>query len=138
MQELIEPESAAPGSAVPPHLVVAVEPPPHVPSDAQSAARVRILPRYVRRVVWGKPSGRGLEPGTLWFRDGRRVTYQSLRWQRDGVRVLSDDGVRAVAFSELAEVRCPAATRGRVIAKSWRPATRSCRSGSCTWRPRGA
>ena len=91
----------------PPHLTVTIELPHYLPAEARSISRIRVLPRYVRRVVWGKGPAQATEPGTLLFRDGRRTTFQGLRWQRDSVRVLSDEGIRQAAFSELTEVHLP-------------------------------
>lgn len=91
----------------PAHLVVAIEHPPTLANNAPVAANLRVLPRFIRRVVWGKTAVRSIEPGTLLFRDGRRISYQSLRWQRDAVRVLTEDGIREVTVAELAEVHLP-------------------------------
>jgi hypothetical protein len=63
----------------------------------------------VRRIVWGKGRSRDIEPGTLLFRDGGRLACQSLRWQADGVRVLTADGIRQVPLAELSEVCLPQA-----------------------------
>jgi hypothetical protein len=67
----------------------------------------RVLPRAVRRVVWGKGLGRALEPGTLFFADGRRLAFRGLRWSSDAVKVLVDDGVRRFSLTEIAEVHLP-------------------------------
>jgi hypothetical protein len=114
--EYVQPESgeagAKPGEAgakpgEPPHLVVAIEAPPTAPSEVRLATRVRVLPRWLRRVVWGRVPPGGIEPGTLLFRDGRRLPYQALRWQRSAVRVLVGQGVQQVPLAELAEIVFP-------------------------------
>jgi hypothetical protein len=65
------------------------------------------LPRLVRRIVWTKGSVRPLEPGTLFYQNGRRLAFQGLRWQHDAVRVLVENGVREVPLAELTEIHLP-------------------------------
>jgi hypothetical protein len=90
----------------PPHLVVAIDK-SLLPEGSPGRARVRVRPQFVRRVVWGKSSGREAEPGTLVFRDGGRLAFQGLRWQSDGVRVLTAEGIRQAPLADLAEVCLP-------------------------------
>jgi hypothetical protein len=102
--------------AAPPHLLVALEGPllcAGSPLTAEAGggrrAEVRVLPQFVRRIVWGKGRSRDIAPGMLLFRDGGRLACQSLRWQADGVRVLTADGIRQVPLAELSEVCLPQA-----------------------------
>ena len=92
--------------AAPPHLLVAVEGPVRGEGRPRQS-EVRIVPQFVRRVVWGKGGSRQIEPGTLLFRDGGRLACQGLRWQADGVRALTADGIRQVPLAELSEVCLP-------------------------------
>ena len=102
--------------AVPPHLLVALEGPllyAGSPLTAEAGGgqrtQVRVLPQFVRRIVWGKGRSGDIEPGLLLLRDGGRLACQSLRWQADGVRVLTADGIRQVPLAELSEVCLPQA-----------------------------
>ncbi len=63
-------------------------------------------PLVKRLVLWSK-SSRGLEPGVMCLRDGRRFTPQAIRLSQTGITALTDDGVLRVAFSELGEVHLP-------------------------------
>jgi hypothetical protein len=103
--------------SVPPHLLLALDapllgegrPPRVEAAGGPRRTEVRVLPGFVRRIVWGKPRSRSLEPGTLVFRDGGRLACQGLRWEADGVRVLAAQGIRHVPLADLAEVCPPAA-----------------------------
>jgi hypothetical protein len=90
----------------PPHLVVAINR-PLSPGGPAAQPKIRILPQFVRSIVLARGMSRQIEPGTLLFHDGRRFAYRSLRWQADGVRVLTGDGIREAPFSELAGLRLP-------------------------------
>jgi len=73
----------------------------------QPLQHVRVLVRCVRRVFFAGSPRAGLEPGTLFFRDGRRLSYRSLRWESDSVTLLLKDGLRRVALADLAEIHLP-------------------------------
>jgi hypothetical protein len=71
------------------------------------AHRLRVRPDAVQRVVWQR---RGIErcvPGTLFYRDGRQVSYRGVKWTETGLRVLRDDGPTDVSFHEVAELHMP-------------------------------
>jgi hypothetical protein len=95
-----------PGQGEPPQLLVDLKRPGQV-GTGPSAVRVRVAAAAVRRVIWGGGAGRTVEPGTLLYRDGRRIAYESLRWQSDALSVLVEDGVRRVPLAELSEVDLP-------------------------------
>ncbi len=103
--------------ARPPCLVVV----PLVPlanSRLEKVASLHILPQMVRR-WWFAPGGLSSpqgpplvppwEPGSLQTRGGRKITFRSLAFQAGGVRVLSNEGVFQVPFSELAWLQLPVA-----------------------------
>ena len=107
-----------PMGSEPPHLVAMLKDgmgPPQV----RTGAKLRVQPRFVRRIVWGKGSPRTLEPGTLFYTDGRRLVFQGIRWQRESIRVLLEDGIRQVFLGELAESISRATTLGKATATSW-------------------
>ena len=61
----------------------------------------------MRRVVWQGQGRKRWEPNTLFYRDGRRLSFLRLRWGRDAVGLLADDGLRQVPFTEIAELHLP-------------------------------
>ncbi len=71
--------------------------------------QLRVLPQFIRRIVWRTTRERPFAPSTLVYRDGREASFQALRWQQEGVEVLAEEGMRQVAFAELAEVVLPRA-----------------------------
>lgn len=90
----------------PPHFLFA----PSISVDAPGSARsdgIRILARWLRRVVWQKLEDDRYQPGTLLFRDGRRLTYRSIRWSSGSVRLLLEQETREVQFRDIAELHLP-------------------------------
>ena len=98
-----QPSSEIDGLDVPAHLLVASSAPLYVPG-LQSLTQVRILPGRIQRVVWGRASQRRLQPGTLYYADGRQLGFLRLRWQQNSVLLLLKDGTRNVELSQIAEV----------------------------------
>jgi hypothetical protein len=94
--------------AVPPHLLVETAAEWGNPLG-RTRRQLRILPAAVRRVAWTAKPRRQYEPGTAFCRDGRRITFRSARWERESLRLLTEDGLRRLAFSELTEIHFPAA-----------------------------
>ena len=94
------------GPYVPAHLLIKPAAPLHQPVH-ESPAYVRILPACIGRVVFVLTSRRRLQPGTLYYRDGRRLGFVRLRWQEDSVVLLLKDGTREVKLSDIAEVHLP-------------------------------
>jgi hypothetical protein len=77
------------------------------PPDGAPRATVRILTRWLRRIVWQRRSHDQYEPSTLFFKDGRQLAFRSIRFRGDAVSVLSDNGRREVPLAELAELHMP-------------------------------
>ena len=71
-------------------------------------AYVRVLPQFVRRIVVGRDSGRKFQRNTVFCTDGRRASYQALRWHNDVLKLLTEDGVRDIPLSDVAEIHWPA------------------------------
>jgi len=94
------------GQLVEPQLLVRPEVNLAAPTDPPYE-HVRVLARFVRRVVWSGEPQSELKPGTLFFRDGRSTTFRSLRWSREGVRLLTDGGLQSFQYRDLAEVHLP-------------------------------
>lgn len=102
------PAEASPVRATPAHLVV--EPLESVELPGQAARHpVRVAAHAVRRVVWAARPLPRYEPGTLYYRNGRRLPFRSLRWGSDRVYLLLDRGSVEVLFSQAAELHLPRA-----------------------------
>ena len=70
---------------------------------------LRVLPDFVRRVTWDGPPRHRFAPGTLYCKDGRRLVFRTLRWEKQSLRILTDEGLQRFDFAELAEVHMPQA-----------------------------
>ena len=73
----------------------------------QQPTPVRVLTGSIRRIVMKPTGGRRCQPGTLFYRDGRRVAFVSLRLGVDRLRLLLSDGTLNVRFADIAEVHFP-------------------------------
>jgi hypothetical protein len=76
-------------------------------STVQLQMQVRVDVGAISRVVWRGAAGRHLPPGTVLCVDGRRLSFRRLRWDKEGVTLLTDDGLRQVPFAEMIEMRLP-------------------------------
>jgi hypothetical protein len=91
-----------------PHLIVEPSVPFNFPSpDTPQRARVRVTQRWLRRIVWDRRASDSYEPSTLYYKDGRQLTFRSIRLNAEGVSVLTDNERREVRFTELAELDMP-------------------------------
>ena len=102
------PSSEAGGVHTPAHLLVMPVERLDATSQWQQSTPVRVLIGSIRRIVM-KPTPPGLrcQPGTLFYRDGRRVVFVSLRLAEDRLRLLLGDGTLNVKFADVAEVHFP-------------------------------
>lgn len=103
-----EPLSAIAGGAGPSYLLVQPSIDVRHP-EASKHTEVRVLPDFVRRVVWDGPPRQPFTPGTLFCKDGRRLGFRTLRWEKQSVRILTDEGLQRFDFAQLAEVHMPQA-----------------------------
>lgn len=69
---------------------------------------IRVVERFVRRIVWQHRAVDRYEPGRLFFRDGRSLAFRSARVTDEGVQVLLEDGNQKAGFGEIAELHLPA------------------------------
>jgi len=97
---------AGAGPYVPVHLLVKPAAPLHQPVRGVPV-RVRVLPERITRVVFGPASRRRLQPGNIYYRDGRRQGFVHLRWKAESVVLLLKDGTREVKISDMAEAHLP-------------------------------
>ena len=68
---------------------------------------IHIRSAWVRRLVWTRAVREELRPGTAYRRDGTSLTFQRIRFQPDGLHLLTEDRVATFAWDELAEVHLP-------------------------------
>lgn len=71
---------------------------------SKGGRQVRILTRWLRRVVFSSRSSPPLSPGTIFYADGSSERFRSMRWGRSGVRLLLDSGVETISFNRIAEL----------------------------------
>ena len=86
-----------------PHLLVE----PAVPVDFPQGKRlsaVRVLTRWVRRIVWEKRGGDRRGSNILFFRDGRQLEFRSFRWREGSVVLLLEGKTAEVPFGQIAEL----------------------------------
>ncbi len=105
--KVIESVTADPGTldGNPAHLVV--EPTCELKAPRpQFPAKMRIVTDSVRRIVWRRAS-QTYEPGTVFFRDGRSVSFRAVRVSGTSVSLLRDDGRQEASFDQIAELHFP-------------------------------
>ena len=93
--------------SLPQHLLV--EPSIDVGSPrGDSHPNVRVVSRFVRRVVWqSRPGGQESHPGTVFYKDGRTIRFRAARFTDSSVKVLDDSGQTEVAFRDIAQLHFP-------------------------------
>jgi len=95
-----------PWQAAPDHLVLEGA---ALLDSAGARQPVRILQSYVQRIVWDGTGSRPLEPGTLYSRQGERISFRDLRWGEEALRLLTDNGLVRVSLADVAELHFPLA-----------------------------
>jgi hypothetical protein len=75
--------------------------------EGQQSSRVRMLTRWLRRIVWERRTADVFQPATLFYRDGRQLPFRSIRFNSQGVSVLTDTERRDVKFTDIAELHMP-------------------------------
>ena len=90
---------------LPPHFVVTAA----VAVDWPDAPRgvVRVAARWLRRIVWRRRASRRHQPGTVFLRDGRELSYRSLRFGSTSVHLLLETGAQQTPYSQIAELHMP-------------------------------
>jgi hypothetical protein len=68
---------------------------------------VRVLSDRIRRVVLVPGLRSQFHPGMVFFRDGNRLGFVSIRWRAESVILLTKDGTRTARLSDIAEVHMP-------------------------------
>ncbi len=94
-----------PFEALPAHLLMQPLAELQFPDD-RPANDVRVITRSVQRIVWQTQPGDYRAQSAI-LRNGSVVPYRSLRWENEGIRVLTNDGVREIRWDDLAELHLP-------------------------------
>ena len=88
---------------------------------------VRVLPGSIRRVVFRSDLRYQFQPGTVFYRDGRRVTFASIRWREGSVLLLMEDVTRTVSLSDIAEIHMPQRDPWRIYYRELAVLSPACR-----------
>jgi hypothetical protein len=85
---------------------------PAIAVDRPGATRtpfLRVSTRWLKRVVFERKLGVPTEwrPGTAFLHDGSAVRFRGVRWAKGAVAVLSDDGIKTLLHSQIAELHLP-------------------------------
>ncbi len=103
-------EEAGSGPQLPPQLLVQLEFDPFpIPGNwgGSHKSTYKVRTRWVRRIVWQQRKSDQYLPGTVLFRDGRQLAYRSLRFNDQGVSLLTDSGRETANYGDLAEIHFP-------------------------------
>jgi len=102
-----EAESHADGVYVPAHVVIRPASTKRLFTHGDSVEYVRVLPGSIRRVVFRSGLRYRFQPGTVFFLDGRRVSFDRIRWREGSVLLLLKDGTRTAELLNIAEIHMP-------------------------------
>jgi hypothetical protein len=95
----------APHRRVVPHVTVAVSMPVDWPGGP-SRSNVRVTLPWLKRIVWQRVTNR-YQPRTLFFPDGRQLSFRSVRFSAAGIQLLREGEIREFGLGELAELHFP-------------------------------
>ena len=88
-----------------PHFLVRA--PVSVALPGSAPRPVRFTASWVRRIAWDSQQQEEYQPGTVFFRDGRRLRFRAVRWSEQTLRLLTPTGTMRVAWEELRELHFP-------------------------------
>jgi len=117
----------ADGLQAPAHLLVRPAVSLHDPAW-RSLGRLRISPGRIERVVFRSSSRRRLQPGSMYYLDGRKLRFLDLRWKSESVVVLLTEDTREVKISDIAEIHLPRIDSWRAYYRELAVLSPSCRS----------
>ena len=69
---------------------------------------LRVGTRWLKRVVWESRGGASIPSSTVLLKDGRQFKFRSLRWRKEGVALLLENGIQQFPFATIAEIHFPA------------------------------
>lgn len=90
----------------PQHLFVKPAADWHFPDDKQPSD-IRVSTEFVQRIVWQRTGNDEYRPNTVVLRNGGSFAFRSVRWDKDQLRLLTTEGVRELAWDDLAELHLP-------------------------------
>ena len=79
------------------------------PREEPPRSTIRVIATQVRKLVWQAREKARYQPSTLLLRDGRTIPYRAIRFDDGFASVLTSEGNRRVAFTEIAEAHLPTA-----------------------------
>lgn len=87
------------------------------PLFAKDSRRNQIQVRRdsIARIKLSSGKADAFAPGLIAFRDGPNISARSIRWNSKGIRLLSDQSVKAVAWADIEDVHLPRADRMQAI-----------------------
>ena len=65
---------------------------------------LRVATRWLKRVVWESQGGISIPPSTARLKDGRQFKFRSLRWRKDRIALLLEEGIQQFDYGQLAEI----------------------------------
>lgn len=68
------------------------------------SGQVRVRLDWVRRICAKRRPLRIFTPGFVELADGRQLSARSIRWEPDGVKLLTDDGIVAARYEKISEL----------------------------------
>lgn len=77
------------------------------PPKPNAGMQLRVLAKFVRRIVWQRRATDRYQPGTLFCRDGKVFSFRVAKIADGSVMLLLPDGTRRVGFEEIAELHLP-------------------------------
>lgn len=80
---------------------------PVYPPEARHQQTIRVQANHVRRIVWEAMAGETYQPGTVWLRNGGRISFRTCRWSNSTVNLLAATGLKEIPLSDLAEIHLP-------------------------------
>ncbi len=90
----------------PPHLFVKPAAEWNFPDD-KLPSDLRVGIEWVQRIVWQQAGSHEYRPGTVVLRNGASMSFRTLRWEKDRLRLLTTEGIREIAWDDLAELHLP-------------------------------
>ncbi len=73
------------------------------------SAYLRVNPEWVKRIVFQRRTGGpgSYQPGTAFLHDGSHMRFRAARWSQGVVALLTEDGVKSLLLSQIAELHMP-------------------------------
>lgn len=76
--------------------------------QSQDEPLIRVVAKFVRRLVWQRRSSDRHRPGTVFLLDGSSLSFRSARFDGEQVLLLLATGTRRLLLADIAELHLPA------------------------------